>query len=42
MEDVRAGRKENAMMPLGFSLDLISLLDDIRKEIGLVYPEHDL
>jgi len=42
MEDVRAGRKENAMMPLDFSLDLIGLLDDIRKEIGLVYPEHDI
>lgn len=32
------GKKEHPKMPLSFSLELMKLLDDIRAEIGLVYP----
>jgi predicted dehydrogenase len=34
---LRAGKKESDILPLGFSLRLIKLLDRIRKEMGLVY-----
>lgn len=41
-EDLRAGRKQNADWSLQNSRDLIQLLDQIRAEIGLVYPDFDL
>jgi predicted dehydrogenase len=37
MRCLRSGKKESSILPLGFSLRLIRLLDRIRKEIGLVY-----
>jgi predicted dehydrogenase len=37
MACLAAGKKESDALPLSFSLDLITLLDDIRKEIGLNY-----
>ena len=33
------GKKESDVLPLSFSLDLINLLDQIRKEVNLVYPQ---
>jgi hypothetical protein len=36
--DLRAGKTENALMTHEFSQELMGLLDQIRAEIGLVYP----
>jgi hypothetical protein len=38
---LRAGLTESPMMSLEFSLSLMEVLDWIRKECGLVYPEYD-
>ena len=37
MRCLRSGKKESSLLPLAFSLQLIRLMDRIRKEIGLVY-----
>jgi predicted dehydrogenase len=36
--DLRAGRTENALMTHAFSTELMALLDEIRSQIGLIYP----
>jgi predicted dehydrogenase len=36
--DLRAGRTENALMSHQFSTELMALLDEIRSQIGLKYP----
>jgi hypothetical protein len=36
--DLRAGRTENGLMTHQFSQELMGLLDQIRAEIGLKYP----
>lgn len=41
-EDLRAGRKQNADWSLENSRELIQLLDQVREEIGLIYPDFDL
>ncbi len=41
MNDLAKGQKENPLMTLDFSLDLIELLDRIRREAGIFYPQHD-
>ena len=41
MKCVRAGKKESSILPLSFSKDLMELLDAVRKEIGLIYPDYD-
>ncbi|MEM9819781.1 MAG: Gfo/Idh/MocA family oxidoreductase [Bacteroidota bacterium] len=41
MEDLSKGKKENGLMNHDFSLDLIELLDKIRQEAGIFYPQHD-
>ncbi len=38
-EDIRAGRKESVMVPLKATLDVMELLDEIRKQIGLTYDD---
>ncbi len=38
MEDVRAGRKENLIMPLDDSLDIARTMDRLKKQWGLAYP----
>jgi hypothetical protein len=37
-EDLQAGRTENAWMTHQFSQELMGLLDEIRSQIGLTYP----
>jgi predicted dehydrogenase len=37
-EDLHAGRTENAWMTHQFSQELMGLLDEIRAQIGLIYP----
>jgi len=37
--DVAAGRKENAIMPVGESLRMMRLMDEIRRIGGLKYPQ---
>lgn len=37
-EDLRAGRTQNAWMTHQFSQELMRLLDQIRSQIGLIYP----
>jgi predicted dehydrogenase len=32
---------ESPLMPLDLTLDIMNMMDNIRKECGLVYPEHD-
>lgn len=41
MRCMREGKLESDLVPHQFSLDLMELLDDIRGQIGLVYPRHD-
>ncbi len=41
MRCLQDGKKESDLVPLQFSLDLMELLDEIRSQIGLVYPRHD-
>jgi hypothetical protein len=36
------GKTQSELMSWDFSLLLIDTLDEIRKEIGLVYPVHDM
>lgn len=36
---LREGRKESNMVPLKDTLDIITLMDQIRKEWGLIYPQ---
>jgi scyllo-inositol 2-dehydrogenase (NADP+) len=38
---LRAGKTESNKMSLSKSLELIDMLDSIRKECGIVYPKHD-
>jgi len=40
-EDIRAGRTESTIMPLDESLKLLSLMDDIRRNIVVRYPTDD-
>lgn len=42
MECLDKGLVESPMLPLSFSLNLIKTLDKIRKQAGVVYPNHDL
>ncbi|MGA9407530.1 MAG: Gfo/Idh/MocA family oxidoreductase [Bacteroidota bacterium] len=39
---IRAGKTESKLMSWNDSLQLIGMLDAIRKECGVVYPKHDL
>jgi len=41
MECLDAGKTESELMPLSFSLDLMELLDEVRKDAGIVFAEHD-
>lgn len=41
MRCVRAGQLESDILPLGFSRNLMELLDRIRLEAGIFYPRHD-
>lgn len=38
-DDIANGRKENAIMPLGETLRMMRLMDRIRRDGGLVYPQ---
>lgn len=35
------GKTESELLPLDFSLDLMELLDHVKKECGIHYPSHD-
>lgn len=41
MRCLRAGKKESDLVPHSFSLDLMAIMDEVRNQIGLVYPNHD-
>jgi predicted dehydrogenase len=36
---IAEGRIENNLLPLQFSEDLMNIMDEVRKQIGVVYPE---
>lgn len=38
-QDLAAGRKENARMPLSETVAVMTVLDTVRKQGGLVYPQ---
>lgn len=40
-EDIRAGRTESSMVPLKATSDVMHILDKIREQIGLEYPEFE-
>ncbi len=40
-EDIRAGRTESKMVPLKATSDVMHILDKIREQIGLEYPEFE-
>ena len=40
-EDIRAGRTESKMVPLKATSDVMHILDAIREQIGLEYPEFE-
>ncbi len=37
-EEIRAGRRESRYQPLSVTLDVMRIMDDCRKQMGLVYP----
>ena len=41
MECLDAGKTESDMIPFSLSVDLMEILDRVRKDAGIVYPEHD-
>jgi len=41
MDCLDAGKKESEMMPLSVSVDLMEILDKVRKDAGIVFPDHD-
>ncbi len=41
MRCLQQGKKESDLVPHQFSMDLMELLEEIRGQIGLVYPRHD-
>ena len=41
MECLDAGLTESPMMPLSFTADMMEVLDAIRKDAGIRYPNHD-
>lgn len=42
MQCLQTGKTESPLLPLDFSLDLMELLDDIRKEAGIFYPQDEI
>ena len=38
---IRAGKTESDLMSFKDSINLIEMLDNIRKECGIIYPKHD-
>ena len=41
-DDIRAGRTESTMVPLKATTEVMELLDEIRKQIGLTYDNLEL
>jgi len=41
MECLDKNLKESPILPHSLSLDLINILDRVRKDAGIVYPNHD-
>lgn len=41
MDCLDEGKKESDLLPLKFSADLMSILDHVRKDAGIVFPGHD-
>lgn len=41
MDCLDAGKTESDLMPLSFSLHLMEVLDQIRKDAGVIYSKHD-
>jgi len=41
MECLDAGKKESDLMPLSVSSDLMEIMDRVRKDAGIVFPNHD-
>ncbi len=41
MECLDAGKTESDIMPLSLSADLMETMDRVRKDAGIVFPEHD-
>ena len=41
MECLDLGKTESPVLPLSFSLDLMSLMDAVRKDAGIVFPGRD-
>ncbi|KAF1850048.1 NAD(P)-binding protein [Cucurbitaria berberidis CBS 394.84] len=39
--DIRVGRKENETMPLAETLRVLTLIDRVRQQNGLIYPQDD-
>jgi predicted dehydrogenase len=39
MERIRAGHRESDVIPLATTVSTMELLDDIRSQLGVVYPE---
>ncbi len=42
MERLDAGKTESELMPLSFSLDLMNMLDEIRKDAGIIFKDRDV
>lgn len=41
MKQIKAGKKESAIVPLSFSVELMATLDLVRQKAGIVYPGRD-
>ena len=42
MDCLDAGKIESDCMPLSFSADMMEIMDQVRKDAGIVFPRHDL
>lgn len=41
MECLDLGQKESPLMPLSISADLMKIMDRVRKDAGIIFPDHD-
>ena len=41
MECLDKGLKESHVLPLSLSLELMHILDRVRKDAGIIFPNHD-
>jgi len=41
MQDLAQGKKQNEWIPHSFSLTLMEIIDEVRRQVGMIYPKFD-